>query len=57
MIIGDEFPEAGEKVELILNDASLLKFFKDKPNQCKGLSLIIDENVVVNLDDPQQYLR
>lgn len=57
MIVGDEFPEAGEKIELILNDASLLQFFQDKPNQCKGLSLVIDENVVVDLYDPQQYLR
>lgn len=57
MIAGDEFPEAGEKVELILHDAGLLEFLEDEANQREGLSLVIDENMVVDLDDAQQDLR
>jgi hypothetical protein len=54
--IGDKFSETGDQVELVLDNAGLLEFVEDEGDEAEGFCLIGDEDVVVDLDDPQQDL-
>jgi hypothetical protein len=57
MFIGDEFLEAEDQVGLVLHDDCLLELGQDEGQQGEGVVLAVDQDVVVDLDYAQQYLR